>query len=149
VLLADGVASAARERYADPAWVFQRRMGEDREGSAELRTPAGSVRADVAMAGGVIKALLITGDFPAASAAIPSFESALRWKRPARERLRAEAQAALGADGAGVTADAFAEAVWLACADARAASAVVRGSCYYPDPAPTAAAGAGRTGGVA
>jgi lipoate---protein ligase len=137
------VALIARERYADPAWVFQRRVGDDREGSAELRTPAGSIRVDVALAGGVLKSVLVSGDFPVASAAIPSFESALRWKRPTLEVLRAEAIAALGAASAGVAPETLAETVWLACADARA----VRGSCYYPDPAP-AAVGAGRPGGA-
>jgi lipoate---protein ligase len=75
----DATAALAREKYATDAWVFGKTDVRDAEGSASVDTPAGTVEVHVALAGRMLKAVHVRGDFFAADAAVADLEWRLRW----------------------------------------------------------------------
>ena len=75
----DAIDTLDREKYQTPGWVFQRTQVPDTSGAATLQTPAGLLDVRVTLAGRMIKAVCIRGDFFADEGAIADVEGRLRW----------------------------------------------------------------------
>ena len=73
------IARLECERYATAAWVEHEPAIADTAGSATVKTPGGLVSAHLTLAGDVIKAVYLTGDFFCDERAILAVERALRW----------------------------------------------------------------------
>lgn len=73
------IASLERERYTTVEWVGQEPATPDVAGSATLKTEGGLVSVHLTLAGDVIKALYLTGDFFCDDAVVAGIERALRW----------------------------------------------------------------------
>jgi lipoate-protein ligase A len=73
------IGDLVRTRYATREW-FDRDPGTpDIMGSASVKTEGGLLTAQLTLAGDVIKAVYLTGDFFAEEAALAAMERALRW----------------------------------------------------------------------
>jgi lipoate---protein ligase len=75
----EAIDELEQEKYRTRAWVFQQTEVADSTGSATLDTPAGLLDVRVALAGRMIKAVSIRGDFFADENAIADLEARLRW----------------------------------------------------------------------
>lgn len=73
------IAALERERYAAENWVYQEPAVPDSTGSATVKTAGGLVSAHLTLAGEVIKAVYLTGDFFCDEVAVMQIERALRW----------------------------------------------------------------------
>lgn len=73
------IAALERERYETDAWIHQEPAVPDSTGSATLKTAGGLVSAHLTLAGDVIKAVYITGDFFCEESVVMEIERALRW----------------------------------------------------------------------
>jgi len=73
------IAGLEREKYATPAWVELEPAVADATGSATVKTPGGLLSAHLTLAGDVIKAVYLTGDFFCDERAVLGLERALRW----------------------------------------------------------------------
>jgi lipoate-protein ligase A len=80
------IATLTQARYATDAWIFQEPAVPDAAGSATVKTPGGLVSAHLTLAGDVIKALHLAGDFFGDERAVVGVERALAWhaSEPAR-----------------------------------------------------------------
>lgn len=83
------IARLQRERYLTAAWLEREPAIPDTAGSATLKTPGGLLSAHVTLAGDVIKAIYLAGDFFCEEGALVAIERALRWH--AADPLRVEA----------------------------------------------------------
>lgn len=66
-------------KYHQQSWIFQTLEVTDSFGGAKIKTPLGLLDIRVTMAGDMVKAVFIAGDFFAAEAAVASLEGQLRW----------------------------------------------------------------------
>jgi lipoate-protein ligase A len=73
------IAVLERERYGTDTWIFQEPAVPDSTGSATVKTPGGLISAHLTLAGDVIKAVYLTGDFFCDESAVMGIERALRW----------------------------------------------------------------------
>ena len=73
------IAQLKREKYCTHEWIFQTTAVPDSTGSARKKTPAGLLDVRVAMAGRIIKALYLCGDFFVAENTIADIEAHLKW----------------------------------------------------------------------
>ncbi len=91
----------AREKYRTEAWVFQRTEVPDADGAAVLTTPGGRLDVRVALAGRMIKAVHVHGDFFEREEAVADLEGRLRWHASNRPAVAATVRewARLHADG--------------------------------------------------
>ncbi len=83
------IKQLAEEKYRHPDWLRQYAPGEDMTGMAVMKTPAGLLRAYVAVKGDLIKSALITGDFLHGERFFSEVEAALKWSSAEEGRLRA------------------------------------------------------------
>ena len=115
------IARLERERYATAAWVEREPAIADAAGSASVKTAGGLVSAHLTLAGDVIKAVYLTGDFFCDERVLPGIERALRWHAadPGRVATTLEGLAAEGLGLPGVTPQEVAHVVDLATAAAR------------------------------
>lgn len=106
-----------RERYRTAAWVDREPAVPDAAGSATVKTPGGLLSAHVTLAGDVIKAAYLAGDFFGEEATLVAVERALRWHPadPARVEATLAADPTLALPG--ITPSDIARAV-VAAADA-------------------------------
>jgi lipoate-protein ligase A len=81
------IAQLERERYASPEWLDREPSTPDTMGSATLKTEGGLVCAHLTLAGDIIKAIYLTGDFFADEGVLASIERALRWHASSAEAL--------------------------------------------------------------
>lgn len=129
------IAALERERYATPAWLEREPAVPDTTGSATVKTPAGLVSAHLTMAGDVVKAVYLTGDFFADEGAVARIERALRWHAadPARVTATLEALAAEGTELPGIAPAEIGRLVAEAAAASRQEerSAPAKG-CFIP-----------------
>jgi lipoate-protein ligase A len=81
-----------RRRYTNPEWIFSRRHPGMGVGFASAKTPGGLIELGVTLAGEVIEAAYLTGDFLSTSAEVNRIEAALRYcaatKTAIQKRLR-------------------------------------------------------------
>ena len=73
------IATLERDRYLTDPWVFQTTQVPDAFGSAKVKTPAGLLDVRATLAGRILKAVYIGGDFFTTERAIADLEAALRW----------------------------------------------------------------------
>ena len=77
----DAIHRLEEERYLTQDWVFQHMSPPDATGSSVVKTPAGLLRVNVALAGDVMKSVVITGDFFGDLKALRNLEARLKWQR--------------------------------------------------------------------
>ena len=68
-----------QKKYNTAGWIFQESSVADGTGCGKVKTPAGLIDVRVAMAGKMLKAVHIGGDFFAPESAIAELEGRLRW----------------------------------------------------------------------
>ncbi len=73
------IAALERERYAFDAWIHAEPAVPDTAGSASVKTAGGLVSAHLTLAGDVIKAVYLAGDFFCDEGVVAGIERALRW----------------------------------------------------------------------
>ena len=78
-----------RSKYRSDAWVFRRTAVADASGTAKVKTPAGLLDVRVTLAGRMLKAVYIGGDFFTAENAVAELEERLRWHPRHSERVAA------------------------------------------------------------
>ena len=123
------VEALERGKYLTDAWVFQRTDVPDTAGAAARATPGGTLEVRVALAGRMIKAALVTGDFFADEGAVADLEGRLRWHPCGADALEATVGSWARAHGSGTLAPgALAEAIVAAVRDARGAPY----ACFAP-----------------
>jgi lipoate-protein ligase A len=81
-----------KKKYLSNDWVLQTTVVEDATGSAKMKTPAGLLEVKVALAGRMLKAAFITGDFFVSDDAVADLEGSLRWHSSAPEAIAATLQ---------------------------------------------------------
>lgn len=85
----DEIAKLENEKYLTDDWVYQTTSVPDSNGSAKIKTEAGLIDVSVTMAGAMIKAAFIGGDFFAEQNAVADLEAALRWHASQPEKVAA------------------------------------------------------------
>lgn len=116
------IARLERERYASPEWLEREPPTPDTMGSATLKTEGGLLSAHLTLAGDVIKAVYLTGDFFADEGAIAAMERALRWHASAPDALARTLEGLREREGValpGIPSEAVARVVTLAVEAAR------------------------------
>lgn len=73
------IAALEQEKYLSEAWVFQTTEVPDAFVSSKVKTPAGLLDVSATLAGCMLKAVYIRGDFFAAEGAMADLEASLRW----------------------------------------------------------------------
>lgn len=83
------IAKLENEKYLTDDWVYQTTSVPDSSGSAKIKTDAGLIDVSVTMAGAMIKAAFIGGDFFASENAVADLEASLRWHTSQPEKIAA------------------------------------------------------------
>ncbi len=76
-----------RERYTNPAWIFSHKHPRARMGLGRLKTRGGLLEIYLALSGGSIENVIITGDFFSTSEDINRLEKALKWTSAREENI--------------------------------------------------------------
>jgi len=111
------IAALEEEKYRTDAWVFQTTEVPDAVGAALMKTPGGLLDVRVALAGKMLKAVYLAGDFFAAEDSVAALENSLRWHSCEPEAVAATLRATSAQYPAGwhdVSLDSLIEAVQLA-----------------------------------
>jgi lipoate-protein ligase A len=83
------IEKVEKEKYLSDEWIYQTSSVEDKFGGAKFKTPVGLLDIRVAMAGEMLKAAYIGGDFFAEESAVAEMEIALRWHSSQAEKVSA------------------------------------------------------------
>ncbi len=86
---AQAVSTLEQEKYLQDDWVHQTSLIADTVGASKIKTDAGLLDVRVTMAGAMIKAAFIGGDFFAEENAVADLESALRWHTGQQDKVSA------------------------------------------------------------
>ncbi len=78
-----------RERYESDAWIYSSRVMRRWTGTAECKTPGGTLRVYADCAGGLLDAVLVTGDYFCRDIEIAALEAQLRGVPPRRDAVLA------------------------------------------------------------
>jgi lipoate-protein ligase A len=116
------IAALERERYRTREWLDREPATPDSAGAATLKTDGGLLTAHLTLAGDVIKAVYLSGDFFTDESVLAALERALRWHSPAPEAVRATLEGLSLREGLtlpGVPPEVLARAVALAADAAR------------------------------
>ncbi|OGK79932.1 MAG: hypothetical protein A2X52_02695 [Candidatus Rokubacteria bacterium GWC2_70_16] len=116
------IAALARERYETEKWLGREPATPDAMGSATVKTEGGLLTAHLTLAGEVIKAIYLTGDFFTDDAILAGMERALRWHPVGAEAVTETLEALREREALalpGVPSEAVARAVELAADAAR------------------------------
>ncbi len=116
------IDALVRERHATEAWLGREPATPDSMGSATVKTEGGLLTAHVTLAGDIIKAVYVTGDFFTDDAILAGIERALRWHPVGADAVTRTLEALRERDGLalpGVPSEAVARAVALAAEAAR------------------------------
>ena len=111
------IAALEREKYRTDEWIFQTTDVPDAAGSAKRKTPGGLLDVQVALAGRMLKMVLLAGDFFAADASVRELEAALRWHPSAPDAVAATVREVYAQNPAGwhaISADDLTETIQLA-----------------------------------
>lgn len=76
----EGIRALEESKYLTREWIEQKTLAGDSMGSARVKTPGGLLNVELTLAGDVVKAIYITGDFLADAEQVSALESALRWR---------------------------------------------------------------------
>jgi len=83
------IAELERETYATPEWLEREPAVADASGSATVKTPGGLLSAHLTLAGDVLKAVYLTGDFFCDERVVLGLERVLRWHPAESARIAA------------------------------------------------------------
>ncbi len=81
------VQHCTRERYTNQAWIFSHRHPRTRMGLGRLKSRGGLLEIYLALSGGSIENVIITGDFFSTSEDINRLEKALKWTSAREESI--------------------------------------------------------------
>jgi len=84
----DAIRRFIEERYTQDDWIFSHRHPRARMGVGQLKTRGGLVEIYLALSGGSIEHVLITGDFFSTTEDIHRIENALKWTSARRESIQ-------------------------------------------------------------
>ncbi|MBI4634729.1 MAG: lipoate--protein ligase family protein [Candidatus Rokubacteria bacterium] len=73
------IQALERDRYLTAGWIEREPATPDAAGSATVKTPGGLLSAHLTLAGDVIKAIYLTGDFFCDETVVSAIERGLRW----------------------------------------------------------------------
>jgi hypothetical protein len=73
------IATLEKEKYQNNEWVYQDIEVPDTFGTAKIKTSAGLLDIRATLAGRIVKAVFIGGDFFASENAVADIEASLRW----------------------------------------------------------------------
>lgn len=121
------------EKYRTDDWVSQTTSVPDSNGSAKIKTDAGLIDVSVTMAGAMIKAAFIGGDFFASENAVADLEASLRWHAGQQEKVAAtiaEIFQSRKSEFNGIQPEVMIEAVTRAVSRARVAESQMRADPY-------------------
>ena len=79
--------SYIKERYTNQAWIFSHKHPRARMGLGQLKTAGGLLEIYLALSGGSIENVIITGDFFSTSEHINRLEKALKWTSAREETV--------------------------------------------------------------
>ncbi|MFC1824016.1 lipoate--protein ligase [Thermodesulfobacteriota bacterium] len=77
-----------KERYTRSDWIFSHKHPRARMGVGRLKTRGGLLEVYLALSGGSIENVIITGDFFAAGSDINLLEQSLKWSTATEEKIR-------------------------------------------------------------
>jgi lipoate-protein ligase A len=80
------VQELCREKYENDDWIYGVRTPKRRTAFAEKKTPGGLIQVHLALSGGAIESIMITGDYFSRTRDIAKFESLLKWT-PAKRSI--------------------------------------------------------------
>jgi lipoate-protein ligase A len=83
------IKNCTRERYTNRAWIFSRKHPRTRIGLGQLKSRGGLLEVYLALSGGSIENVIITGDFFSTSNDINRLEKALKWTSAREESIGA------------------------------------------------------------
>ncbi|HRQ22293.1 MAG TPA: lipoate protein ligase C-terminal domain-containing protein [Anaerolineales bacterium] len=129
----DDIAKLENEKYLTDDWVHQTTSVPDSNGSAKIKTDAGLIDVGVTMAGALIKAAFIGGDFFAEENAIADLEASLRWHASQPEKVAAtigKIFQSRKSEFNGIQPEVITEAVMKAVSRARMAESQMRADPY-------------------
>ena len=127
------IAKLENEKYLSDDWVYQTTSVPDTNGSAKVKTDAGLIDVSVTMAGSMIKAAFIGGDFFAAENAVADLEASLRWHSDNADKVATTIEKIFQSRKSefnGIQSDAMIEAVTKAVSRARLAESQMRADPY-------------------
>ena len=75
------------ERYTNQEWIFSHKHPRARMGIGQLKSKGGLLEVYLALAGGSIESVLITGDFFSTTENIHRLENALKWTSARKESI--------------------------------------------------------------
>jgi lipoate-protein ligase A len=81
------ILSYVKERYTSQAWIFSHKHPRARMGLGRLKTAGGLLEIYLALSGGSIENVIITGDFFSTSEDINRLEKALKWTSAREESV--------------------------------------------------------------
>ena len=122
-----------QEKYLSNNWVYQTTAVPDSNGSAKVKTDAGLIDVSVTMAGAIIKAAFVGGDFFASENAMADLEASLRWHTSQPEKVAATIEKIFQSRASefnGIQPEVMIEAVTKAVARARVAESQMRADPY-------------------
>jgi hypothetical protein len=76
------------ERYTDQDWIFSHKHPRARMGIGQLKSKGGLLEIYLALSGGSIESVLITGDFFSTTEDIQRIERALKWTSARKESIQ-------------------------------------------------------------
>jgi lipoate---protein ligase len=121
------------EKYLTDNWIYQTTAVPDTNGFAKVKTDAGLIDVSVTMAGAIIKAAFIGGDFFASENAVADLEASLRWHPSQQEKVAATIAKIFQSRESefnGIQPDTMVEAVMKAVSRARVAESQIRADPY-------------------
>jgi len=127
------IAKLENEKYLTDDWVYQTTSVPDSNGSAKVKTEAGLIDVSVTMAGAMIKAAFIGGDFFASENAVADLEASLRWHASQPEKVAATIKKIFQSRKSefnGIQPEVMIEAVTKAVSRARVAESQMRADPY-------------------
>ncbi len=83
----DMIRHYIEERYANPAWIFTHKHPKAGMGIGRLKTRGGLLEIYLALSGGAIENVVITGDFFTTTEALHRLENALKWSSARKESI--------------------------------------------------------------
>jgi lipoate-protein ligase A len=90
------IGSQEKKKYLTEEWIYQSVKVPDTYGAAKVKTPAGLLDVRATLAGRIVKAVFIGGDFFASENAIADLEASLRWHSSERSAIAATLAAVYG-----------------------------------------------------
>ena len=131
------IAALERETYATPEWLEREPAVADASGSATVKTPGGLLSAHLTLAGEVLKAVYLTGDFFCDERVVLGLERVLRWHPAESARIVATLHALRATEGLalpGIDAEDVARVIERAADSARRQeqAAVAKGCFVNP-----------------